>query len=488
MGYLLRTLVIKKIVMIAILMLCALANASVPSTINYQGYLTDSAGEPINQTQTITFRIYSQANGGIELWSDTKSLAIDQGAFSTELGDGINAFPNNLFDGPLFLGISVNTDAEMSPRTSLTSAPFALNAERLGGQTAADLSYTDAEAVTAMGVRSNSNPFNHSRYTDTNARAAMGTRSNTNDLNHDRYTDTEARSAMGTRSDSNDLNHDKYTNANAVAAIKAADGAGSNLDADLLDGMQASDIIAAASAPQGTAITGPTTITSGGRYYLANDISSTSTGVISISAPGENVILDLNNKTISSTSVAAGSSLVRLFSTSTIEIMNGTIQGVVGALSPQAILTNSTAINRLVLKDLTIVDTSGVTVGGNGACFIENNIINGDSTNTGFSTPSIESRGLGMTCRNGFVQNNVVTNSVFTGTTASGTGGMNLNGTFVVKNNVIRNVLLHSGVCFRLVRGLATQNVTSGCETNSANDAGDVLLSSGATGIDNAEG
>ncbi len=59
---------------------------------------------------------------------------------------------------------------------------------------------------------------------------------------HAPYSDTEAVNAMGVMSDTNPLHHSKYSDSDAVSAIKATDGAGSTLDADMLDGMQANEI------------------------------------------------------------------------------------------------------------------------------------------------------------------------------------------------------------------------------------------------------
>ncbi|GMR07862.1 MAG: hypothetical protein BMS9Abin26_0866 [Gammaproteobacteria bacterium] len=50
---------------------------------------------------------------------------------------------------------------------------------------------------------------------------------------------------MGTLGDSNALNHNRYSNTNAVAAILAADGPGSGLNADLLDGLDSTAFMTA---------------------------------------------------------------------------------------------------------------------------------------------------------------------------------------------------------------------------------------------------
>ena len=41
--------------------------SAVPGVINYQGYITDSDGEPLNGGGTITFTIYDAAVGGATL-------------------------------------------------------------------------------------------------------------------------------------------------------------------------------------------------------------------------------------------------------------------------------------------------------------------------------------------------------------------------------------------------------------------------------------
>ena len=51
---------------IAIILLfgSSLSFAAVPRAINYQGYLTDSGGAPINTTVSMTFSLYNSAMNG----------------------------------------------------------------------------------------------------------------------------------------------------------------------------------------------------------------------------------------------------------------------------------------------------------------------------------------------------------------------------------------------------------------------------------------
>jgi len=107
-------------------LLCVLAevaSADVPKMINHQGYLTNSTGAPVNAAVSIVFTIYDAPSSGNVLWSETQSVAVNQGVFDVNLGS-IN--PINLpFDIPYFMGIKVGTDAEMTPRQALTSVSYA---------------------------------------------------------------------------------------------------------------------------------------------------------------------------------------------------------------------------------------------------------------------------------------------------------------------------------------------------------------------------
>jgi hypothetical protein len=102
---------------------------SPPRTMNYQGYLTNSAGEPVNATVVMSFFIYDVPTGGSVLWNEThNNVTVQGGVYSVILGE---ITPLTLaFDKPYYLGIEVNGDGEMSPRQPLTSVPYALEKYR----------------------------------------------------------------------------------------------------------------------------------------------------------------------------------------------------------------------------------------------------------------------------------------------------------------------------------------------------------------------
>ncbi len=104
--------------------------AATPNTINYQGRLTDTTGAPVaDGSLLIKFIIYDTPTGGSALWnSNFRTINTVNGLFSYELGSSI-AFSSNLFaDTVRWLGITIGTDPEISPRTRITSQPFAREA------------------------------------------------------------------------------------------------------------------------------------------------------------------------------------------------------------------------------------------------------------------------------------------------------------------------------------------------------------------------
>ncbi len=99
------------------------AASAVTSNINYQGRLTDSAGEPLSGTYTMTFRLYEVASGGTALDTDTHSVEVTDGLLNTAID-----FDLSYFDGrELWVGITVGIDAEMSPRQEFKPVPYALS-------------------------------------------------------------------------------------------------------------------------------------------------------------------------------------------------------------------------------------------------------------------------------------------------------------------------------------------------------------------------
>ncbi len=104
-------------------------------TIAYQGRLADSAGDPIvADTFPMVFRLYASASVDAnplwtEHWTSTNEVEVSDGLFNVMLGS-LEPIPQSVITGndTLFLGISVGSDDEMTPRMQLGTVPYAAQA------------------------------------------------------------------------------------------------------------------------------------------------------------------------------------------------------------------------------------------------------------------------------------------------------------------------------------------------------------------------
>jgi hypothetical protein len=89
-----------------------------------QGQLFNSASVPIDGVQLpCAFALYSVPNGGTALWTETQSIKPAKGAFSATLGSVDPIGTDVLATSPLFLGITIGPDAEMTPRQQVVGPP-----------------------------------------------------------------------------------------------------------------------------------------------------------------------------------------------------------------------------------------------------------------------------------------------------------------------------------------------------------------------------
>jgi len=123
------------------------AFSAVPQIINYQGSLSDSGGTPVNATLNITFTLYDVVSGpGTTLWQETQSVDVTNGVFNVQLGaDAGNPLTSSILNDPLYLGVQVDTDAEMTPRQRISSAAFAIRSQTVENDTLNSLSCGNGE-------------------------------------------------------------------------------------------------------------------------------------------------------------------------------------------------------------------------------------------------------------------------------------------------------------------------------------------------------
>jgi len=135
--------------LLSILFVCSTAYAETPSSLIIQGYLIDqNTQRPLHATVDVVATLYDlsgrttdyqDAGGtatdpqglGAVLWTETFTVAIDQGRYSVTLGSDSNPLPADLLDSnEVELGLAIDGDNEMTPRMAVTAAsvPFALQA------------------------------------------------------------------------------------------------------------------------------------------------------------------------------------------------------------------------------------------------------------------------------------------------------------------------------------------------------------------------
>ncbi len=108
-----------------VLALTATPAIAVPDAFHHQGRLFDALGAPLSGDLPVTFAVYDTAAGGTPIWSDTPTVTFDAGYYAITL-DGLD--PADFDDDDRYLGIAVDSGAEISPRIQLESVPFAFRA------------------------------------------------------------------------------------------------------------------------------------------------------------------------------------------------------------------------------------------------------------------------------------------------------------------------------------------------------------------------
>ena len=100
-----------------------------PGIITYQGKLTDAGGHPVTGQINMTFALYDVPTGGTPLWSESytgdNAVPVADGEFTVHLGS-VNPISDTIWNHiPLYLGVTVGGDAEMTPREVVSAVPSA---------------------------------------------------------------------------------------------------------------------------------------------------------------------------------------------------------------------------------------------------------------------------------------------------------------------------------------------------------------------------
>jgi hypothetical protein len=108
---------------------------------------------------SIVFTIYDAATDGNSKWTETQSsIVVTEGLFNILLGS-TNPIPDTVFNEPnRYLGITVDADPELVPRSQITSVAYAKRVSTIdgasGGEVSGDL-VLSGKATIGLGCESN---------------------------------------------------------------------------------------------------------------------------------------------------------------------------------------------------------------------------------------------------------------------------------------------------------------------------------------------
>ena len=102
---------------------------SVPKLLNYQGYLTDDQGNPINNPSlSMTFAIYDASGAGNLKWTEDQTVGVSKGIFNVILGS-VTPIPDTVFTGGINRWLELTAGGQtLSPRTRITAMGYAYTA------------------------------------------------------------------------------------------------------------------------------------------------------------------------------------------------------------------------------------------------------------------------------------------------------------------------------------------------------------------------
>ena len=123
--------------MAALLVVNLARSQSVPQLINYQGRLTNASGLPLDgDSVNLTFRFYGVQSGPSPLYLTVlqQNVLVSKGIYNVLIGSGTPTpgTEKTLADvfqrhPEVWMGVQVNTDPELAPRSRISSVPYALS-------------------------------------------------------------------------------------------------------------------------------------------------------------------------------------------------------------------------------------------------------------------------------------------------------------------------------------------------------------------------
>ena len=118
---------------LAALLCFAMPAHAVPSTIAQEGVLLSADGNPVNGAVQMRFSIYVALAGGQAIWFEDHDVNLVEGYYAVYLGGRAPILPAFAPGQERFIGFAINGAAELRPRLSLGSVPFAMVSDNVTG-------------------------------------------------------------------------------------------------------------------------------------------------------------------------------------------------------------------------------------------------------------------------------------------------------------------------------------------------------------------
>jgi hypothetical protein len=250
------------------------AQATPPSLVNYQGVLRSATGAPLTGSYDMRFTFYSSSSGGDQILIDSHTVALSApvtvtgGLFSVALGSGALSDGSGTGTytslaaafrdyGTVWLDIVVGTET-LTPRVQVVAAAYALNADNLDGLDSGDFSliahnHTGTYLPLAGGTMAGNIAFSGAQTVD-GVDLSVGAAS---------------------------WNNHVASTSNVHGLTYTAEGTGGGLDADLIDGLHASDFLASGADSwvntTGDTMTGKLTLATTSDTALSANVTSSNT-------------------------------------------------------------------------------------------------------------------------------------------------------------------------------------------------------------------
>lgn len=109
------------------------SSLAAPTVVTHQGRLFDENNTPVNETLDVQFNIYADVGDSVPAWTETHPVTFEDGFFSVALGSTNELDTATFTGGAMYLGVTVGSDPEMTPRALIGSVPYAISAEDVTG-------------------------------------------------------------------------------------------------------------------------------------------------------------------------------------------------------------------------------------------------------------------------------------------------------------------------------------------------------------------